>query len=71
MSDDRLPRYVIEKLRKCWSPRESVKRIQEEYPDDMAMRISHKAIYRYIYVLTRGSLNPRSLRHCDKSAHTG
>ena len=54
--DDRLRRYVMEKLRKRWSPREIVKRIQEEYSDDMAMRISHEAIYRYIYVLPRGSL---------------
>jgi transposase, IS30 family len=51
-----LRRYVVEKLKKCWSPREIVKRIQEEYPDDMTMRISHEAIYRYIYVLPRGSL---------------
>lgn len=27
-----------------------------EYPDDMTMRISHEAIYQYIYVLPRGSL---------------
>jgi transposase, IS30 family len=54
--EDRLRRYVIQKLRKHWSPREIVKRIQEEYPLDMRMRISHEAIYRYIYVLPRGSL---------------
>lgn len=51
-----LRHYVIEKLRKHWSPREIVKRISEEYPDDMTMRISHEAIYRYIYVLPRGFL---------------
>jgi transposase, IS30 family len=54
--DDRLHGYVMEKLRKRWSPREIVKRIAVEYPDDMTMRISHEAIYRYIYVLPRGSL---------------
>ena len=54
--EERLRIYVIEKLRKRWSPREIVKRIQEEYPLDMTMRISHEAIYRYIYVLPRGSL---------------
>lgn len=54
--EDRLRRYIIEKLRKRWSPREIVKRLQEEYPDDRTMRISHEAIYRYIYVLSRGSL---------------
>lgn len=55
-NEDRLRRYVMEKLRKRWSPREIVKRLKEEYPDDMSMRISHEAIYRYIYVLPRGSL---------------
>jgi IS30 family transposase len=27
-----------------------------EYPQDMSMRISHEAIYQYVYVLPRGSL---------------
>jgi len=54
--EDYLRRYVIEKLRKRWSPREIVKRMREEYPMDMTMRISHEAVYRYIYVLPRGSL---------------
>lgn len=51
-----LRRYVIEKLRIHWSPREIVKRMREEYLMDMTMRISHESIYRYIYVLPRGSL---------------
>ena len=55
--EDRLRRYIMEKLRKRWSPRAIVKRLQEEYPGDRAMRLSHEAIYRYIYVLPRGSLN--------------
>jgi transposase, IS30 family len=46
----------MEKLRKRWSPREIVKRLQEEYPSDRTMRISHEAIYRSISVLPRGSL---------------
>ena len=54
--EDRLPRYIMEKLRKRWSPREIVKRLQKEYPDDRSMRISHEAIYRYLYMLPRGSL---------------
>lgn len=54
--EDRLRHHVIEKLRKRWSPREIVIRLLEEYPQDMTMRISHEAIYRYIYVLPRGSL---------------
>lgn len=54
--EDRLRHYVIQKLRKRWSPREIVIRLPEEYPHDMTMRLSHEAIYRYIYVLPRGSL---------------
>jgi len=54
--DNRLRGYVMEKLRKRWSPREIVKRLAVEYPDDRTMRLSHETIYRYIYVLPRGSL---------------
>lgn len=54
--EGRLRQYVIARMRKRWSPREIVKRMKEEYPCDMTMRISHEAIYRYIYVLPRGSL---------------
>ncbi len=55
-AEDRLRNYVIEKLGQYWSPVEIASRMKEEYPFDMAMRISHEAIYRYIYVLPRGSL---------------
>jgi len=48
--------YVLAKLQQRWSPQEIVKRLQKEYPDDTTMRISHEAIYQYIYVLPRGEL---------------
>lgn len=48
--------YVIAGIRKRWSPREIVKRMKTEYPLDTTMHISHEAIYRYIYVLPRGTL---------------
>ena len=54
--EHRLRAYVLSKLKKRWSPREIVRRLKEEYPVDMTMRISHEAIYQYIYVLPRGSL---------------
>lgn len=47
---------VLSGLRKHWSPREIVETLEREYPGDMTMHISHEAIYRYIYVLPRGSL---------------
>ena len=31
-------------------------RLEKEYPQDMSMRISHEAIYHYIYVLPQGML---------------
>mgnify|MGYP001564908307 CR=1 FL=1 len=62
VSEYRLCRYVVAGLRKHWSPREIVKRMEQEYPRDMAMRISHEAIYRYIYVLPRGELKQTLIR---------
>ena len=53
---ERLYQYVQEGLKKEWSPEEISERIKMEYPLDMTMRISHEAIYRYIYVLPRGEL---------------
>lgn len=49
-------RMVVDKLRLRWSPEEIVARLAEEYPQDTTMRISHEAMYQYIYVLPRGSL---------------
>lgn len=48
--------HVLAKLTEHWSPEEIVNSLKEEYPQDMTMRISHEAIYQYIYVLPRGSL---------------
>ena len=43
-------------------------RLKMEYPLDMAMRISHEAIYRYIYVLPRGELK-RTLIQALRQEH--
>jgi len=51
-----LRRYVLEKLKEDWSPREVSERIKIEYSWNVAMQISHEAIYQYIYVLPRGEL---------------
>ena len=56
IQDGRLRAYVLASLRKRWSPREIVRRMEKQYPQDERMRISHEAIYQYIYVLPRGSL---------------
>lgn len=54
--EKRLCAVVLDGLDKHWSPREIVERLKTEYPNDMSMRISHEAIYRYIYILPRGEL---------------
>ena len=54
--EERLQAYVIAGLSQEWSPREIQERLKKEYPLDMTMRISHEAVYRYIYVLPRGTL---------------
>lgn len=55
-TEKRLRAHILAGLRRHWSPREIVKRMKREYPCDEDMRISHEAIYQYIYVLPRGSL---------------
>jgi IS30 family transposase len=54
--NEKLRDYVLKSLKKEWSPEEISERIKIEYPLDMMMRISHEAIYHYIYVLPRGAL---------------
>jgi IS30 family transposase len=57
----RLWEYVVGKLELCWSPEQIVQSLKKEYPDDQTMRISHEAIYTYLYVLPRGELKKRLL----------
>lgn len=48
--------YVQAGLLARHSPWQIAERIKMEYPLDMTMRISHEAVYRYVYVLPRGEL---------------
>ncbi len=43
-------------MKQGWSPKAIVERLIIDYPHDMSMRISHEAIYQYIYVLPRDAL---------------
>jgi IS30 family transposase len=56
MQNQRLRNYVEEKVKQGWSPKAIVERLKIDYPQDMSMRLSHEAIYQYIYVLPRGAL---------------
>ena len=46
----------MEKLKEEWSPKEISVRLKVEYAWEVAMQISHEAIYQYIYVLPKGEL---------------
>jgi IS30 family transposase len=59
----RLRAYVDTHLRTQWSPEEIAKRIRQEYPLDMSMRISHETIYQYLYCLPKGELKKELMRH--------
>jgi IS30 family transposase len=54
--EDRLKEYILTNIRAWWSPQQIAARLVREYPENMAMRISHEAIYAYVYVLPRGTL---------------
>lgn len=59
--NQRLWEYILGKLKLRWSPEQIAQSLKREYPDDQAMRISHEAIYTYVYVLPRGELKKRLL----------
>src|SRR4030043_1872857 len=60
--------FVLQRLKQQWSPRAISERLKVEYPLDMEMRISHEAIYQYIYVLPRGELK-RTLIQALRQEH--
>jgi len=67
-NDFKLWKYICQKLRKKWSPRQIAAELKIDYPEDMAMRISPETIYTYIYVLPRGTLK-KELTACLRRNH--
>jgi len=62
----RLRTTVFRLLAQRWSPEQIARGLPQRYPDEPTMRISHEAIYTYLYVLPRGAFKrelARSLRH--------
>jgi transposase, IS30 family len=49
LAGGRLLRYVASRLRHFWSPQQIAGRLPLDYPDDPTMRISHEAIYQWVY----------------------
>jgi IS30 family transposase len=68
MMRQELREYVHEKLKMKWSPEQIAQALKKEYPCNEAMRISHEAIYGYLYVLPRGQLKKELLK-CLRQNH--
>ena len=65
-ADQRLHDEVRKRLKKSHSPRQTAQRMKADFPDDVAMHISHEAIYQALYLQARGELNTQlslALRH--------
>lgn len=59
----RLRRYVIQSLSRRWSPEQIAHKLIHDYPEDNTMRLSHEAIYSYLYVQPRGELRKELLSY--------
>lgn len=58
----RLRDEVITLLNKKWSPEQIANRLKMKYPADNQMKISHESIYRYLYVLPKGTFRKEILK---------
>jgi IS30 family transposase len=54
---------VTRKLERNWSPRQIAVGLQEDFPDDVQMRVSHETIYRSLFVQARNVLKAELIRH--------
>jgi len=61
--NSQLKQFVFNKLKLRWSPDQIAKELKTVYSENESMRISHEAIYTYIYVLPRGSLKKELLMY--------
>ena len=59
----RLRRAVLALLAQRWSPEQIAHGLLQRYPDDPTLRISHEAIYPYVYVLPRGAFKRELARY--------
>ena len=67
-TNEPLRRFVFEHLDMRWTPEQIAKTLKMLYPLNMNMRISHEAIYQYLYVWPNGSLRKIILK-CLRRRH--
>lgn len=61
--NDRLRQWVFEHLRRCWSPQQIARGLESAFPEEESMRLSHEALYTYLFVLPRGQLRRELLSY--------
>lgn len=59
----RLRRRVAQKLAQQWSPEQIAGWLRQQYPGDPSMQISHEAIYRSLFIQSRGVLKRELTAH--------
>lgn len=59
----RLCRCVARGLQRQWSPEQIARGLEQQYPNDHSMRVSHETIYRSLFVQSRGVLKKELLQH--------
>lgn len=56
-----LRRWVFGRLRCYWSPQQIARELKRRFSHEREMRLSHEALYTYLYVLPRGALKQELL----------
>ena len=59
----RLRTAVLTLLAQRWAPEQIARGLPQRYPDEPTMRVSHEAIYTYLYVLPRGTFKRELVRY--------
>ena len=58
-----LRNFVVDGLRRCWSPEQIAARLVEEFPDRPEMRVSHETIYQSLFIQARGQFRKDLTAH--------
>ena len=64
----RLRAVVCRQLRCGWSPGSIAGRLPTDYPEDQACRVSHEAIYQWVYAQPVSTPGPRADQPADRAA---